>query len=31
MQLEDPTPKLYGLLAEFDSATAIVVGRAAST
>jgi hypothetical protein len=24
MQLEDPTPKLYGLLAEFDSATAIV-------
>ena len=24
MQLEDTTPKLYGLLAEFDSATAIV-------
>jgi hypothetical protein len=24
MQLEDPTPKFYGLLAEFDSATAIV-------
>jgi hypothetical protein len=24
MQLDDPTPKLYGLLAEFDSATAIV-------
>jgi Protein of unknown function (DUF3341) len=24
MQLEDPTPKLYGLAAEFDSATAIV-------
>ncbi len=24
MKLEDPTPKLYGLLAEFDSATAIV-------
>jgi hypothetical protein len=24
MQLDDPTPRLYGLLAEFDSATAIV-------